>query len=66
MNNLLAIKAGNPAMANDPLFRQMAEKNGVSAIKISQEQIQELRAGAQGMPKVPQKEDKLMSVIDSA
>ena len=66
MNNLLAIKAGNPAMANDPLFKQMAEKNGVSAVKISQEQIQELREGAQNMPKVSQKEDKLMSAIDSA
>lgn len=68
MNNLLIIKSGNPVMANDPLFKQLAEKNGISATKISQSQIQEQIQGmAQGgqVPQVKPKGDKLMSRIDS-
>lgn len=68
MTNLLNIKVNSPAMANDPLFRQMAEKNGVSAVKISQEQIQELMQSKEpGQPvKLKNTPDKLMSSIDSA
>lgn len=67
MTNLLDIKTANPAMANDPMFKQLAEKNGVSAVKISQQQIQE-QIQARGAPtdaKVKTKQDKLMSMIDS-
>lgn len=68
MNNLMQYKMMNPAIANDPLFKQMAEKNGVSAYKISQKQITELQQGAIKVPTAPvgKKEDKLMSQIDSA
>ena len=69
MNNLIQYKMANPAIANDPLFRQLAEKNGVSAVKVSQEQIDTLtQAGQQGqkeVPKVNPKGDKLMAQIDT-
>ena len=67
MNNLLLMKMQNPAIANDPLFRQLAEKNGVNAVKISREEIQQLQEQPvmAGSPQIGQKQDKLMGAIDS-
>ena len=71
MNNLLQYKMSNPAIANDPLFRQLAEKNGISAVKLSQEELQQLAPQMQptgqsaGLPKITPKQDKLLAQVDS-
>jgi hypothetical protein len=69
MTNLLEYKMANPAIANDPLYKQLAEKNGVDAVKISQEEIQTMQQTAQGMAGAPQpiggQKDALMAQIDT-
>ena len=62
MNNLLQYKMANPAIANDPLFRQLAEKNGVSAFKMTTEELQGLQP--QAVPQVKPEKDKLMNAVD--
>jgi hypothetical protein len=65
LNNLLQYKMSNPAISNDPLFRQLAEKNGVSATKLSQEEIQQLQPETANVPNIRPKQDSLMSQVDS-
>ena len=62
MNNLLQYKMANPVIANDPLFRQLAEKNGVSAFKMTTEELQGLQP--QAVPQVKPEKDKLMNAVD--
>jgi hypothetical protein len=66
-SNALAMKASNPMLANDPLFRQYLEDNNIPAFKISEEEMQRyMQMQQQGQPAQPQvKKDALMAQIDT-
>lgn len=60
----LNYKIANPAIANDALFKQYLENNGISPVKLSQEEIQQLQQTGQQAPMQP-KQDKLSAMVDS-
>jgi hypothetical protein len=63
--NALQMVQANPAIVNNPLFKQYVENNGINWWKLNPEQIQEMKQGAISNTPIGGKEDKLLAEADS-
>ncbi|MEI6529671.1 MAG: hypothetical protein WCN88_04760 [Candidatus Falkowbacteria bacterium] len=52
-SNILQWKQGNPAVVNDPYFRQYCEDNQITPIRMSEKEIQQQAQGLQSTQKKP-------------
>lgn len=65
MNNALLMIQQNPAIQNNPLFKQYLENNGISPFKISAAEIQQMATmQTPGAPKQAVKQDQLLSMVN--
>jgi len=63
--NVINWVLANPTVNLIPAFREYVEKNNITPFHLTPEQMQQIRQGAVEQPQPVQKQDKLMSLIDS-
>lgn len=64
-NNLITWMTSKPAIVNNPYFRQYAENNGITPIRMEQEDIDALQQGMTGASVQPQQRDALMAEVNT-
>lgn len=64
-NNIITWMTSNPAVVNNPYFRQYAENNGITPIRMEQEDIEQLQQGMTGASVQPQQRDALMAEVNT-
>ena len=55
----------NPAIQNNPYFRQYVESNGITPIRMSAQEINQLQQSQTTAPSISEGEDKLLSAVDT-
>jgi hypothetical protein len=64
-SNIIQWIMSNPAVGNNPYFRQYAENNGITPIRMGREEIAQVQRGSTGQTVEQPKKDALMSQIDT-